>query len=258
MRRLTMQTTELSTAVERHVEEQAELHISARVEGNRLLLEGRVGSVEASQTAYDLAAVVAVGYIIENDLEVEDLQPEDARHRRVAVHDDLLAVEPTTERWAPEVHDRSDALPSYSAHDTGPGESGESFVPPTDPVIELNARGNPRLLGGFSFSSLDDVSVEESASDPLLGDEALAEAVRRELREDAATTALDIEVEIWDRVAHLRGAIAGPEDAEAAEAVAARVPGVAEVADDLVIADAGGAARTQLLDEGPPYPMLAQ
>jgi osmotically-inducible protein OsmY len=77
--------------------------------------------------------------------------------------------------------------------------------------------------------------VEESASDPILGDEGLADAVRRELREDAATTALNITVEVWDRVAHLRGVVLRPEDAEAAEAVAARVPGLAEVADDLVI-----------------------
>ena len=253
-----MGSADLSAAVERHLEEQADLHVSARVEDDRILLEGRVSSVEASQAAHDLAAVVAVGYVIQNHLEVEDLQSDDARHMRTAPADDLLPVEPAAERWAREMHERSDATLSYSARDTGSGESGEPFVPPTDPVLELDARGNPRMLGGFSLSSLDDVSVEESASDPLLGDEALAEAVRRELREDAATTALDIEVEVWDRVAHLRGVVAGPEDAEAAEAVAARVPGVAEVADDLVIADAGSEPRAQLLDEGPPYPLLAQ
>jgi osmotically-inducible protein OsmY len=69
----------------------------------------------------------------------------------------------------------------------------------------------------------------------VLGDKALAEAVRRGLRDDAATTALDIEVEVWDRVAHLRGAVANPEDVDAAEAVAARVPGIGEVADDLAL-----------------------
>jgi osmotically-inducible protein OsmY len=77
--------------------------------------------------------------------------------------------------------------------------------------------------------------VGSVATDSTLDDEGLLEAVRRELREDAATTALNIEVEVWDRVAHLRGVVAGPEDAEAAEEVAARVPGVGEVADDLVV-----------------------
>jgi osmotically-inducible protein OsmY len=104
-----------------------------------------------------------------------------------------------------------------------------------DPVLTLNTRGQAQILGGFALSALDDVSVEASAVDPALGDEAIADAVRRELREDAATTALPIEVEVWDRVAHLRGVVAGPEDVDAAEAVAARVPGVAEIADDLEV-----------------------
>jgi osmotically-inducible protein OsmY len=36
-------------------------------------------------------------------------------------------------------------------------------------------------------------------------------------------------------VAHLRGVVARPEDVEAAEAVAASVPGVGEIADDLEV-----------------------
>jgi osmotically-inducible protein OsmY len=104
-----------------------------------------------------------------------------------------------------------------------------------DPPSDLDPEGKPRILGGFGLSSLDDISVDASASDPVLGDEALADAVRRELREDAATTALNIQVEVWDRVAHLSGVVPGLEDAEAAEGVAARVHGLAEVADDLVI-----------------------
>lgn len=69
--------------------------------------------------------------------------------------------------------------------------------------------------------------------DPANGDEAIADAVRRELHEDAATTDLAIEVEVWDRVAHLSGVVADPEEVNAAEVVAARVPGVGEIADDL-------------------------
>ena len=105
-----------------------------------------------------------------------------------------------------------------------------------DPAFDLDSERKPRIVGGFGLSPLDDVSVEASVSDADLGDEALADAVRRELREDAATTALNIDVVVWDRVAHQSGVVAGPEDAHAAEAVAARVPGLAEVAEDLVIA----------------------
>jgi osmotically-inducible protein OsmY len=38
---------------------------------------------------------------------------------------------------------------------------------------------------------------------------------------------------VWEGVVYLRGVVAGPEDAEAAEAVAARVPGVVGVVDEL-------------------------
>jgi hypothetical protein len=177
---------------------------------------------------------------------------------RIASTDDLLPVEPEAERWAGAAYEGVDAALSYPVRDTESSETGEPFVAAMDPVLEIDPRGKPRVLGGFGLSSLDDMSVDGSASDELLGDEALAEAVRRELREDAATTALDIEVDVWDRVAHLRGVVAGLEDVEAAEAVASRIPGVAEVADDLVIAPAGSEPRVQFVDEGPPYVLLAQ
>lgn len=227
-----MQNPVLSATIDRHLREQAELHVSVRVQHDHVILEGRVSSPEARQAAEDLAAQVALGYRIENHLEIEDLRPEEVRHMRTATADDLRAVEPHIHRFAPTPQHAS---ATDSDVDPGAGESGEPFVPPTDPPLERDAQVVLRILGGFGLSALDDVSVDESASDPILGDEALAEAIRRELREDAATTALNIDVEVWDGVAHLRGMVAGPEDAEAAEAVAARVPGLAEVADDLGI-----------------------
>ena len=53
----------------------------------------------------------------------------------------------------------------------------------------------------------------------------------RELREDASTTALELTVEVHEGVATLLGTVAGPEDADAAETVVARVPGVMDVVD---------------------------
>jgi osmotically-inducible protein OsmY len=67
----------------------------------------------------------------------------------------------------------------------------------------------------------------------LLDDEALAEAVRVALRRDSRTAGLHIEVEVWDRIVHLRGFVATLSAQEAAEAVAARVSGVGLVANDL-------------------------
>jgi osmotically-inducible protein OsmY len=98
----------------------------------------------------------------------------------------------------------------------------------------MNAQqASSRIQRHLGLSALDDVTLEASALNGVLGDEELADAVRRELRDDAVTTTLDIDVEVWDRVAHLRGVVAGPEDVDAAEAVAARVPGIGQVADDL-------------------------
>jgi osmotically-inducible protein OsmY len=242
-----MERPEFATSVEQHLQEQAELHVSVRVQGDALTLEGRVGSAEVRQAAQDLAAGIAPQYRIENHLEIEDLRPDEVRHMRVVEAADSTAHENAATGFQPVVPQPGDAV-TYAARDSGSGESGEPFIPPMDPTFDLDPEGNPRMLGGFGLYSLDDVSVEASASDPILGDEALADAVRRELREDAATTAMSIQVEVWDRVAHLSGVVAGPEDAEAAEAVAARVPGLAEVADDLVIAssappDAGSPAN---------------
>ena len=70
-----------------------------------------------------------------------------------------------------------------------------------------------------------------------LGDEALADAVRRELAEDAATAELNIFVAVRNGVAHLRGQVADLDDADNAESVAARVPGIREVVEELDVAE---------------------
>ena len=113
-------------------------------------------------------------------------------------------------------------------------EEDTAYSPPTDPVVTTDAHGNTRVLGGFSGSSMDSIAVERS-SDGTLGDEAIAEAILRELREDAATTSLEIEVTVREGVARLRGRVADVVDAENAEEVAARVPGVVEVVEDLTV-----------------------
>ena len=113
-------------------------------------------------------------------------------------------------------------------------EADTAYSPPTDPVVTTDQHGNTRVLGGFSSSSMESVEVERS-SDGTLGDEAIAEAILRELREDAATTALTIDVAVVNGVAHLRGTVADITDSENAEEVAARVPGVTEVVDELKV-----------------------
>ena len=113
-------------------------------------------------------------------------------------------------------------------------EEDTAYSPPIDPVVTTDQHGNTRVLGGFSSSSMESIEVERS-SDGTLGDEAIAEAILRELREDALTTALRIEVQVRNGVAHLRGTVTDVIDSENAEAVAARVPGVTDVVDELKV-----------------------
>lgn len=110
-------------------------------------------------------------------------------------------------------------------------ESDTSYSPPTDPVVTTDRHDNVQVLGGFSESSMESIVVPRS-SDGTLGDEAIAETILRELREDAATTALNLEVRVTNGVARLRGQVQDIVDAESAEEVAARVPGVVEVIDE--------------------------
>ena len=83
---------------------------------------------------------------------------------------------------------------------------------------------------------MDDVSVERS-SDGRLGDEAIRDAILRELREDAATTDLNLEVDVEEGLVTLRGTVQSLDDVESAEEVAARVPGVIEVNEELDVED---------------------
>ncbi len=91
------------------------------------------------------------------------------------------------------------------------------------------------MLGGFDAEA--NVPVERSTMDNVAGDEALADAIREELREDASTADLTIVVAVRNGVAHLRGRVSDLEDAENAEAVAARVVGVREVVEELEVAN---------------------
>jgi hypothetical protein len=108
----------------------------------------------------------------------------------------------------------------------------ETITPPTDPVVGVDAHGRTEIVGGFSATSLDSTGVARS-SDGQLGDEAIADAIRRELREDALTTDLEIEVIVRQGTAILRGTVSTLEEAEQAEMIASNVPGVDEVREEL-------------------------
>jgi osmotically-inducible protein OsmY len=115
-----------------------------------------------------------------------------------------------------------------------------------DPVSNKSEAANQAsaaddAVAGVNLDDLGDlgprVPVETGSSDSSQSNqsEALAEAVRHALKEDAMTYWLDIKVEVVDGVVRLHGRVDYYEDAEAAEAVASRAVGVRYVQDDLTI-----------------------
>lgn len=109
-------------------------------------------------------------------------------------------------------------------------DDDRTYFAPTDPVVIGGS-----VVCGFSHTSMDSIHVAASALDRWAGDEALADAVRKELRMDAATSGLNIEVTVEDRVAYLHGQVAGMEDVDTVEEVVGRLSQLAEVIEELEI-----------------------
>jgi len=114
------------------------------------------------------------------------------------------------------------------------GDGSEVFFPPTDPVLRPGLHGEPEIAGGFSPTA--EAPTPERSSDGLVGDEAIADAVRDALALDAVTADLSVSVEVESGVVHLRGTVSSIDDGENAEAVASSVPGVTEVVDETDLA----------------------
>jgi len=224
----------------------AGLQVAVESSEGALVLNGVVDTEEARQAASDIAGQLAPDARIDNQLEVETILPTNL--------DDFVGEQPTAElsetsadieatggELEPDftdqfsITDAEQASGASSSNADDPASSGDAvYSPPIDPVVTTDAHGSAHVLGGFG--SEEDVAVEPSASDTRPGDEALADAVRRELAEDAATADLNIFVAVRNSVAHLRGQVADLDDADNAESVAARVPGIREVVEELEVA----------------------
>jgi osmotically-inducible protein OsmY len=242
-----MARTARTRDIEQAIAGRADLDVLVEEDGNTITLEGMVDSLEDRQAAEDIAADLAGDLTIENNLEVEDILPtssgayaSSSPQAELAWVDQRREVEDEVDADLTDQELLEDAEGAGGAHGAigdqlAAAEGDAAWVPPSDPVLGAGRRGEAGIIGGFSQDSLDDVSVERSAEDRRPGDEALTEAIMRELREDAATTDLNIRVIVREGVAHLHGHVAGAEDADAAEEVAARVPGVVEVREELDI-----------------------
>jgi osmotically-inducible protein OsmY len=228
--------------IEHQLAQQAGVYAAVEETATEVVLSGLISSEEQRQAAMDIVFAIRPGKRITDNLEVVDVLPEHLGgwHISTASQGGFQGATPaTSDSEALEPGDFSDqailnnalgaAGPSGTTEDEDISEGEEVYVPPTDPV----ATREGEFLGGFQLSSDDSVVMDTSALGARLSDGAIAAAIRQELREDAATADLQIHVSVERGVAELRGTVASLDDAENAEAVAGRVPGVVEVKENL-------------------------
>lgn len=233
-----------SNDIEDQLAQQAGVYAAVEETATEVVLSGLISSEEQRQAAMDIVSAITPGKRIIDNLEVVDVLPEALGSLHVSTASEggfRSATSGTSDSEALEPGDFSDQIilnnalgaagPSGTTDDEDISEGEEVYVPPTDPVVTREGE----FLGGFQLSSDDSVAVETSTLGDRLGDGAIAAAIRQELREDAATTDLQIHVSVERGVAELRGSVNSLDDAENAEAVANRVPGVVEVKENLEV-----------------------
>lgn len=237
----------LARQIEEQIAQQAGIDVVAEESDGTIVLSGIVESAELRDTALDIATELAHDRRIDDNLDIQETLPKDVSE----LYTEGVYVDELPENRAdvaamggdldpdftdqPLLSDPVNAVgPSSSEVDDPVQEGDEVYFPPTDPVVGTNDDGEPMVIGGFEATSDDEVAVDRS-SDGRLGDEAIAAAVRRELREDAATSDLRIRVHVEQGVVYLRGLVPSLDDAEDAEDVASRVPGVDEVVEELEV-----------------------
>ena len=234
--------------LERTITDTVGVPVTLERDGGRLVVTAFVSHEEMRDAILDLARDAAGALDVEDNIDVTDVLAGETAG--LVISDQDLqggpGGTPGFEEESLEAGDFQDQSRDTNLTDgwsaSGPtsamdedlvSEGDAVFVPPTDPV------GTSReVIGGLQLSSMDSIEVARS-SDGTLGDEAIADAIRRELREDSATTALDVDVDVYRGIARLRGLVQDLDDAENADEVAARVPGVIEVREELDVESMG-------------------
>lgn len=249
-----MRESALAARIQREVADQTGLHIVVAEMENTLVLSGRVPTDDDRRHVERVARSLAPERRIDDGLEVERVVGEGIEDT-VGINADALNPGepaqsppdfPLSDDYDADLHsqpletdalDASDPDTYVTSDQVPPVEPDPTYFAPTDPVIGVGNNGQTTILGGWSPDSMADQEVPASTLDNQPGDEALVEAITRELHEDAETTQLEIEVRVDRGVAHLHGRVADLTDAENAESVASRVPGVREVIEELDVAE---------------------
>lgn len=236
---------EVTRQIEQELADAAGIQVFAEEDGDTIVLTGMIESEMERTTVYDVARAVAPNRDFVDNLEIATVLPSeigDLDISEAGAADFPTATQGTMDDEALEPGDFTDqhvlkdpftaSGPSGTAADEEIGEGEDIYVPPIDPVLDRNGE----VVNGFSLSATETLEVDRATEDGSLGDEAIADAVRRELREDSATAELEIEVEVEAGIVTLRGTVADIDDTENAEEVASRLPGVREVREQLKVA----------------------
>ena len=244
------QQSQLAAQIQDRLQRDEHMSVQASARDGTIVLSGTAGSQAARESAERIATALAGGMPIENGIEVETTETADINRPRGYHEEQQNLSEPvvgpdtmlTDTGVAASVLDQpletndTDVVDDTVADLEPPVEPDPAYFAPTDPVTGPDEHGNLTVVGGWTPTSDSEIGVNPSYEDNLPGDEALGEAVERELHEDAQTTALSLDVSVENGVVHLRGRVDGLEDAEAAQDVASRVPGVVDVVDETQVA----------------------
>ena len=217
-------------AIARAIEETAGLILAVQEDGAGIVVSGIVDSEAERDAALDVARAMTDGTEVVDATEILGDLPDDIEEGLADISGDASddTVEPGDFTDQNILRSAEEAGgPSTSFEDDEVSDGATAYVPPIDPVGTQT-----EVIGGTQLSSMDSIEVDRS-SDGQLGDEAIRDAVLRELLEDSATTHLRLDVAVVGGVVRLGGRVADIIDAEAAEEVAARVPGVVEVEERL-------------------------
>lgn len=195
-------------------------HVQVRARGATVWLEGTVtNSAYRDRAARRAREVPGVEQII-NDIAVEPQRG------------------PLLEEFGEELLEEAEpGMPPLRATEDvmGSGAEAEPFVPPVDPVTRPTDGSSEGLeiTGGFAFSDMNHTIEPDDVSPEPFTDGELRRRVLQALRRDAATSDLPIAVEVINGTAYLHGRVRFLQDAEAAEEVAGRIPGIIEVREEL-------------------------
>lgn len=222
--------------------EEAGIFVASDVRDGVLFLAGEVDSTENRDAALDVATTLAepVGLRVDDAIDVLPTAPDDAFVASSSQFGSAYGWQDPDADKNLELDPTFPDEPDF-AGDVGTTDSqvavgeGVPWFPPTDPVVEPVATNEElRVVGGFTATSMDD---EDQTYGPERNDDDITQAVMRELREDASTYGLPIQVDTINGVVSLRGQVPALDDAENAEAVASRVPGVREVREQLIVGE---------------------